>query len=248
MSRFEQQNILVTGGTSGIGLATARRLKDEGANVFVTGQTPSRLAAAREAFGDTAVLANDASDPAAAEALAEHIERHAGKLHGAFLNAGFGRFKPLAASDADEFDQQFNVNVRGPMLQARALSKLIENHGAIVLNTSIVRDLGMPDAIVYSATKGAARTLTRGLAREFAARGIRVNAVSPGPIDTNFFDAAGLSEEEARQMGQQIQQQVPLGRFGKPEEIAAVAAFLLSDDASFVTGAEYVADGGMSQL
>lgn len=248
MNRFTGKTLLVTGGTSGIGLATARRLVEEGARVVVTGTQEDRLASVQAELKDGLALKNDAADPAAAEVLATEIKDKFGALDGAFLNAGFGHFQPLSEATAEEFEAQYFVNVRGPLLQAKALAPLLRDGGTVLLNTSVARVMGMPNSAIYASTKGAVRTLTRVLARELAARQIRVNAVSPGPIDSNFFSRTGLPQEAVEELGAAIQSQVPLGRFGKPEEVAAVATFLLSDDASYVTGAEYVVDGGMTQL
>ena len=248
MSRFDNKNVLVTGGTSGIGLATARRLASEGANLMVTGTNEERLAAAQAEIPRSIALSNDAGDPAAASTLAESVKERLGRLDGIFLNAGFGRFYPLEGISAEEFDIQHAVNVRGPLLQAKALSPLLNDGGAILFNTSVVRDLGMPGAAIYASTKGALRSVTRVLARELASRAIRVNAVSPGPVDSQFFSRTGLPEEAIEDFASQILAQVPLGRFAEPNEIAAVAAFLLSEEASYVTGAEYVVDGGMTQV
>jgi NAD(P)-dependent dehydrogenase (short-subunit alcohol dehydrogenase family) len=247
MSRFQNKLVLVTGGTSGIGLATAKRLVHEGAKVLVTGTNPTRIEAANGLDGITAI-SNDAGNVDAADALAAAVKTHLGGLDAAFFNAGFGRFQALGDVTADEFDAQYAVNVRGPLLHAKALAPIIADGGAFVFNTSIVQGMGMPNMAIYGSTKAALRTVVRVLARELSPRNVRVNAVSPGPIDSGFFDRTGMPPEAIEGFAQQIVSQVPLGRFGTAEEVAAVATFLLSSDASFVTGSEYVVDGGLSEL
>lgn len=244
MTRFTNRNAVITGGTSGIGLATARRLAAEGGTVLVTGQNPERIAAANEIDGVIAIAHDNAS--ADASALRAAVETHLdGRVDALFLNAGLGAFAPLEATEAEEFDRQFTINVRGPFLQLAALQDTLSDSAAVLLNTSIVNDVGMPNSAVYSASKGAVRSGMNVFANELAPRSIRVNAISPGPVDTGFFGRTGLGEDEIQAFAQQVLQQVPLGRFGTSEEIANAATFLLSDEASFITGAELVVDGGM---
>jgi len=246
MARFDGKNVLVTGGTSGIGFATAKRIADEGGRVMATGTTEKRLDAAREALPEgSIVLKNDAGDPAAAAALADAVKSEFGTLHAAFLNAGFGKFAPVEQNDAEFVDAMHDVNVRGPILQMAKLSPLLADGASVLLTASVGPHMGMAGAGVYSLTKAAATVLARTWARELAGRAIRANSISPGPIETNFFEGMGLSDEEVAGFAAQIRKQVPLGRFGSAEEVAAVATFLLSDEASYVTGSEYVVDGGM---
>ena len=247
MARFDGKRVLITGGTSGIGLATAKRIVEEGGEVAVTGTSQDHLdEAGRSLPSGSLVLRNDASDPEAAKELGEKVKDQMGGIDGLFLNAGFGKFAPIGESDADLVDGMMAVNVRGPILQMKHLEGALKDGAAVVITSSVSPYLGQAQGAVYAATKGAVTALARAWARELAERKIRVNAIAPGPIDSNFMHATGLSDEEIEGFKKQITNMVALGRFGESEEVAAVATFLLSDDAAYVTGSEYMVDGGMT--
>ena len=248
MGRFSDKSVVITGGSSGIGLAAARRIVEEGGAVLITGSNAARLESAREQLPALHILVNDASKPEAAQALAEEAGRVFGTIDAVFLNAGVRGGAQLGHLSPDIYRQLMDINVGGPLFGTQALAPIVRDGGSILITASIAKDKGMQASALYSATKGAVRSLVRGFARELAPRRIRVNALRPGPIETDFFNRLGLPEEHASMVTQQIAAGNPLGRMGTAEEVAAVATFLLSEEASYVTGCDYYVDGGDAQL
>lgn len=242
MTRYDGKRVLITGGTSGMGLAGARRIVEEGGNVILTGLSEERLKAARAEFSDRAtVVSNDAAEPTAS-ALAAVVQT-VGRLDGLWLNAAFATLGSPEEVDAGAFDRMMATNVRGPMLQLAALSPMLNSGASVVLTSSSSTYEGAAATSLYAATKGAVIAMARSWASALAPRGIRVNVLVPGPIETNFRN---FLPDEARQGFEQfVVDQVPLGRAGTAGEAAAVALFLLSDDASYVTGSQYAVDGGL---
>lgn len=247
MNRLQGKRALITGGTSGIGLETARVFLREGARLAVTGTNPARLDAARTELGsDVLVLSSDAGDPAAQKAVAETVRHAFGGLDVLFLNAGIAELRPVEQWDEAAFDRSVSLNLKGPFFLIQALLPILGNPASIVINASVNAHIGMPNTSVYGATKAAILSLARTLSGELVSRGIRVNAISPGPIATPLYSKLGLSETDLRTVSASIQSQVPLGRFGQPSEIASAAVFLASDESAFTVGSEILIDGGMS--
>lgn len=249
MSRLKDKRALITGGTSGIGLETARRFVAEGARLAITGKNPATLDAARKELGENVlVIASDASEIAAQKNVAETVRQAFGGLDILFANAGIADLRPIEQWDEAGFDRSFSLNFKGPYFLIQALLPVFANPAAIVLNASVNAHIGMPNTSIYGATKAALLSLTRTLSGELISRGIRVNAVSPGPISTPLYGKLGLSEADLKAVSASIQSQVPAGRFGNPSEIANAVIFLASDESAFTVGAEILIDGGMGTL
>lgn len=246
---FQDRTAVITGGNSGIGLATAQKLSAHGANIVIMGRDRQTLDAAlgqlgsraRGVRGDVAMLAD--LDRLAAETRAAF-----GRLDYLFVNAGIAEFRPLDQVDEAFFDKTMAVNVKGAFFTVQKLLPLFDRGGSIVFTTSVVNQKGWPDMSVYAPSKAALRSLVRVLAAELATRGIRVNAVAPGPVDTPIYGRLGLSPEAVKEFTAGITAQVPLKRFGTAEEVAEAALFLAGPQASFVTGAELGVDGGIGQV
>lgn len=249
MNRFTNKTVLVTGGSSGIGLAAAQAYAAEGARVVITGRDPAALEQARVSLGGDAIaVRNDAGSVASAKALAEALSTQGIKLDAVFLNAGVAKFAPLGAVDEALWDLTFDTNVKGPYFQLQALAPLLNRGASIVINGSINAHLGMPSSSVYAASKAAVISLAKTLSAELLPAGVRVNVVSPGPVETPLYGKLGLDQATLEATAAQIQSQVPLGRFGKAAEIASTVLHLSSPESAFIVGTEIITDGGMSQL
>jgi len=247
MNRLRGKCALFTGGTSGIGLETAKLFIAEGATVAVSGTNPATLEAARNALGSGAhVFASNASAVADQPKLAQQIADTFGKLDILFVNAGVATLKPVEQWDEAAFDREFGINVKGPFFLIQSLLPIFASPASIILNASVNAHVGMPNTSVYGASKAALLSLTRTLSGELISRGIRVNAVSPGPIATPLYSKLGFSQEQLKNVSASIQSQVPAGRFGQPSEIANAVLFLASDESAFTVGADLLIDGGLS--
>jgi NAD(P)-dependent dehydrogenase (short-subunit alcohol dehydrogenase family) len=249
MSKHEGKVAVVTGGNSGIGLATAQRLANEGAYVFITGRRQAELDAAVKLIGkNVTAVQGDVSNLADLDGLYAKVKQQKGRIDILFANAGGGEFAPLGAITEAHYDKTFNANVKGLLFTVQKALPLFTNGGSIILNASIVSIKGTPALSVYSATKAAVRSFARTWTQDLKDRKIRVNVVSPGPIETPGLDGLGKNAEETAQFKATMASAVPMGRIGTSDEIAKAVSFLGSDDSSFITGIELFVDGGMAQV
>ncbi|WKU05614.1 SDR family oxidoreductase [Micromonospora sp. HUAS LYJ1] len=247
MSTHEGKTVVITGGGSGIGLATARLLVDAGARVLITGRDHATLDAARDQLGENATaVRSDAGSVPDIAALADRVRAEFGTVDALFVNAGINGFAPFESTSESLFDQLLTVNAKGPYFTVQKLAPLMSEGSGVVLTTSVANVLGLPTLSAYAATKAAVRSMTRSLARELLPRKIRVNAVSPGPIDSGIL-AKSMPAEAAEQTKAQMAADNPMLRMGTPAEVAKAVAFL-AFDATYTTGAELTVDGGGSQL
>ena len=245
--KLSDKTALITGGTSGIGLATALLFQAEGARVAVTGRSPEGIAQASKVLGDDAlVVASDAGSLADIGALMSEVAQRFDKLDVLFLNAAIAKSGALEKVSEADFDEQIGINLKGVFFTLQRALPLLNPGASVVVTTSIGNRFGTPGSSVYSATKGALRSMVQTVALEVIGRGIRVNAICPGPIDTPMFDRMGLTEAALKQRKATIQEKSPSKRFGSPAEVAKVVLFLACDDSSYVVGEEIVVDGGMS--
>jgi NAD(P)-dependent dehydrogenase (short-subunit alcohol dehydrogenase family) len=247
MGRLSGKIAVITGGNSGIGLATAELFAKEGAQVVVTGRRKAELDAAVARIGAGAVgVQGDVSVLADLDRLYAEVKERFGRIDILFANAGVVlRLAPIEGVDEALFDQLFGINVKGLLFTVQKALPMFSDGGAIVLNSSIANTVGTPGFGVYSATKAAVRSFARTWTSELKDRKIRVNVVSPGPIETPIFDAMGLSTQQHDELAEQLKTSVPLGRFGAPEEVAEAVLFLASDASSYVAGVDLYVDGGL---
>jgi NAD(P)-dependent dehydrogenase (short-subunit alcohol dehydrogenase family) len=247
--KLQNKIAVVTGGNSGIGLATAKEFKQQGARVVIIGRNADAVSkAAKDIGGDTMGITADVARVADLDHAFRSIREKVGRVDVLFVNAGIAKFAPTADCTEALFDEITDANFKGAYFTVQRALPLLTEGASIVFTSSTVVHFGMPGAGIYAAGKAALNSLARTLAIELASRKIRVNVVSPGPIATPLFDKMGLPKEAVEQMAGAILAQVPLGRFGQAEEIAKSVSFLASGDAAYITGQELVVDGGMAQL
>jgi len=247
--KLEGKIAVVTGGTSGIGLATAKRFVAEGAVVFITGRRQAELDRAAEEIGPNAVAVRaDSSKLTDLDRLYSRVKMEKGRIDILFANAGIGEFATLGEITEEHYDKTFNTNVKGVLFTVQKALPLFRDGGSIILNASTVASMGTPAFGVYSATKAAVRNFARSWILDLADRHIRVNVVSPGPIATPGLDGLAETEEQARQFKAGMVANIPMGRLGAPDEVAKAVVFLASDDSSFVNGTELFVDGGFAQI
>jgi NAD(P)-dependent dehydrogenase (short-subunit alcohol dehydrogenase family) len=249
MKRFEGKVAVVTGGNSGIGLATAKRLYEEGARVAISGRSQKTLNEAVRLLGKEVVAVQaDVSRLADADKLFAAVREKFGKIDILFVNAGIAKFAPLDTATEEHYDEQFDINTKGAYFTIQKALPILNDGASIILNTSVVSHEGIVNGAVYAATKAALRSLARSVAAELVGRNIRVNAVAPGPIETPILERTGLSKEALAEFAKTVLATVPMKRFGTPEEVAGTVAFLASSDASYITGVEIDVDGGRGQI
>ena len=249
MKRFEGKVAVVTGGNSGIGLAAAKRLQEEGAKVAIAGRSKKTLDEAAKTIGNGVVaIQADVAKLADVDKLYAEVSRKLGKIDVLFVNAGIAKFAPFADTPESLYDEHFDINAKGAYFTIQKAIPFLNDGASIILNTSVVDSLGTPNTSAYAATKAALRSFARTAAAELVGRGIRVNTVAPGPIVTPIFGRTGLPQEAIDDFAKEVMTKVPMKRFGQPEEVAGAVAFLASQDASYITGVEINVDGGMGQI
>lgn len=249
MNKLNGKTTLVTGGNSGIGLATAKSFKDNGAHVIITARSNETFAKAKKEYGSIFdVVQTDVSKPEELDRLYSHIKNKYGGLDVVFANAGIAIFKPTSDVDTEFFDQHFNTNVRGLYFTVAKALPLLNKGSSVILNASVVAGKGVAGSSVYSATKAAVRSFARTWTAEIPVDHVRFNVLSPGPIETPIYSKMGMGPDQLQGFGEFIKGSVPAKRFGSADEMASVALFLASNDSSYIAGANIIADGGFGQV
>lgn len=250
MKRLENKVALITGGSSGIGLATAKRFINEGAKVVITGRNQETLNQAMNELGDNNAIAipSDISDLNQHNAIFSIIEQQYGTLDIVFANAGIISLSDFPDSTEHDFDRQFDINVKGTFFTVQRALPLMSQGGSIILTSSIAHYKGLDGHNIYAATKAALRSFARSWTTDLKGRGIRVNSLSPGPVATPIIGKMGIPDEERALFDRQVASQIPAGRLGTPDEVAAAALFLASDESRFISGIDLSVDGGMGQI
>lgn len=247
MDKLKGKTALITGGSDGIGFASAKLFRSEGARLVITGRDEEKLERARAELGeDTLAVRSDAGNLSDITSLITQVEKHFGKLDVLFLNAGLSRPAPIEQVTEEQFDAIVNVNFKGEFFTIQKALPILSSNASIVITTSVVNQTGTPNFSVYAACKAAQRSLVQSLSLALIGRGIRINAVCPGPIDTGAFRNLKLPAEKVRAIHAEIAGRSPIRRFGTPDEVAKVVLFLASDDSAYVVGEEIVVDGGIS--
>ena len=248
-NKLEGKIAVITGGNSGIGLATAKRFVSEGANVFIFGRRQNEIDAGVSEIGKNVIgIQGDVSNLADLDRLFDIVKDQKGHLDILFANAGIAQFAPLGEISEEHFDKIFRINVKGLLFTVQKALPILEDGGSIILNASIGSSKGVGGSSVYSATKAAVRSFARTWTVDLRDRKIRVNAISPGPIDTPIFSSITQNEEQSELFKKNIVNAVPMKRMGSPDEVAKVVSFLASDESSYVTGIELFVDGGVAQI
>jgi NAD(P)-dependent dehydrogenase (short-subunit alcohol dehydrogenase family) len=246
MGVYSGKNAVITGGGAGMGFALAKLLVDGGARVVITGRSGATLDAARELGENAMAVRGDVSSPSDLDALADRVRGEFGTVEALFANAGIAGTTPFETTTEEVFDEMFAINVKGAFFTVQKLAPLLSAGAGVVLTTSVAHSIGMVDSSVYAASKAALRSMARSFSRELLPRGIRVNAISPGPMDTGILEKM-MTKEAATQFVAQVVAENPMQRFGTLDEFAGAAAFL-AFDATYTTGAEFAVDGGRTQL
>ena len=245
MKHLDGKVAVVTGGNSGIGYSTARKLKEDGATVVITGRSAEKVSMAAAELGVTGITA-DVLDLSAIDTAVDQVKNEFGSIDILFVNAGVFAPAPIVQISEDMFDYQMDINFKGAVFTIIKFLPILNEGGSIINLSSINAYTGMPNTAIYGASKAALNSYTRTAATELASRKIRVNAVNPGPIYTPIFGKTGMAEDQLNGLAEAMQNRIPLKRYGQPEDIAELVAFLASDRASFITGAEYNIDGGIN--